>query len=216
MSLFQLFHRKTILLALLFAPSTFASQFTYHSQDLPFIQGYVAGEPSEDVGNYDPPFPYFSVDFAGAPANQNLQLTASNVSLWWDTPYDGYLWSNSLSDDSYVHFDSNGVADAWHFALELLLQSPGDEVTNPTNDLLKIESSHGGNLADQDTFWAKSDIYIQRQGSWQLVSWLDFEYASPNTADNWAWAPVAVDEPWAIWLMALGVATLSMRRRVTA
>jgi len=213
MSLCRLLRNKFIPLALLFSPAAFASlQFTYQSQELPFIQGYLNGFPDDSVGLHEPPYPIFR--FSGIADIQNSQANFSEGDVWLSQSDNTFFEAgNFTAQDSYIRFNPDGTPAAWHLDLQLLKQADSGP-WGPSRDFWRIQSSYGDNSCNCDSLWYEYDLYIQRPfDTWAYAATLGFENGGADDSANWRWAPATVPEPWAIWLMAVGLASIGIVRK---
>lgn len=203
---------KFTLLTLLFSPAAFANlQFTYQSQELPFIQGYLNGSPDDNVGLHEPPYPIFS--FSSVANLQDNRANFSDGHVWLSQPDDSFSdLGNFSAQDSYIRFNPDGTLAAWHLDLQLLKESSGGP-WGPSRDFWRVQSSYSDNSCNCDNFWYEYDLYIQRPfDTWAYAATLGFENGGTNDSANWRWEPVTVPEPWAIWLMALGLVSIGAIR----
>jgi hypothetical protein len=204
--------RDIFFLLIFFSPATFAGlQFTYQSEALPFIQGYLNGSPDESVGLHEPPYPAFNISGFADIQNNQATITQGDVWLWWE-PDNSHLGAFSATE-SYVRFSPEGTPVAWHLDLQLLKQSDSGP-WGPSRDFWRIQSSYGDNSCNCDSLWYEYDLYIQRPfDTWSYAATLGFENGGGNSLANWHWLPVTVPEPWAICLIALGLVSISLLRR---
>lgn len=213
MSLCHRLRHNFFLLLLLFSPAAFANlQFNYLSQELPFIQGYLNGFPDDSVGLHEPPYPIFSFSSLADIQSNEAIFTGGYVQLSWPADNTFSDLGNFTAQDSYIRFNADGTPASWHLDLQLLKESSGGP-WGPSRDFWRIQSDYGDNSCNCDSLWYEYDLYIQRPfDTWAYAATLAFENGGTNGPDSWQWAQAKVPEPWAIWLMALGLASIGAAR----
>jgi len=213
--------------AILFTHSAAAYvQLTYTSNPLPFVQGYLGGEPDDYLGSFDPPFPSFNVVF------DNISETSSTQNLT-GTGYASVLDESNFAEDIPISSGSltlgaDGTPTAWNFSLQLTKLIPGvrdlafdedgeliyfNEYTLPSKTSWLFESSYGAGTCNCDKYLYEDDIYIERAYySWAYANTLGFLYGDESSPSNWSVTKVNVPEPKTYLLFALGLIMMSVKR----
>ena len=213
--------------AILFAQNASAYlQLTYTSNPLSFLQGYLGGEPSDDVGSNDQPLPAFSVIF------DKISEGSSTYSLS-GTGFASVLDESNFAEDvpistGSVTLDAYGTPAAWNFSLQLTKLIPGvrdleldedgeliyfNEYSLPSKTSWLFESSYGAGTCNCDKYLYEDDIYIERAYySWAYANTLGFLHGAENSPSNWSVAKADVPEPKTYLLFALGLIVIGVRK----
>ena len=202
-------------------------QLTYNSDPLHFIQGYLGGEPYDEIGSDEPPYPSFSVLFDKIPDTASPQtlngLAIASVSEW-------PILSEGvpITSGSSITLGANGIPTAWNFSLQITKSTPGvrdleldengetiyfNEYTLPSETSWSFESSYGAGTCNCEKYRYDDDIYIERPYySWAYANTIGFLYGGESSPDNWSVTKVDVPEPKTYLLFALGLIVLCIRK----
>ncbi|RYY03966.1 MAG: PEP-CTERM sorting domain-containing protein [Gammaproteobacteria bacterium] len=207
--------------ALLFTQSASAYvDLTYQSNPLHFNQGYLGGQPDDDLGSDDPPYPSFSVNFLGLANSTASQALSGSVNVnFSEWPYQ---LENLSVINSNLTLDSTGNPSTWHFELALTQSSPGYSIGEdtdpndyklPTKTTWWFESTHGANTCNCDWYKYEDDLYIERAYySWAYANTIGFLYGESNSPSNWTVNKVDVPEPSGYLLMLMGLIAVGATR----
>ncbi|PUA29483.1 MAG: hypothetical protein B0W54_02525 [Cellvibrio sp. 79] len=211
-SLQRIFAATILLTSSLCATYTQAHwQFTYTSDELPLVAGYLGGEPSDLVGTREPPFPFFSVTFTSndslaSTGTTTLQLhNPSTTANWPDYTMAEYF---APQTPSFITLNSDGTILDWEFSLEYFYRGTGPDVP-PGEIRASVQSYLGGD----DRFEYKTDIYTQRPfNTWQYVNTVETHYAGASDWNNWVIEKIDVPEPHPLMLIVVGLGMLMINR----
>lgn len=195
----------------LLAHSALALQFTYNSDELNFLQGYLGGEPSDLVGSHEPPFPSFSASFVGT--TENLTSTFLSGDLTVGFPGNQQLLQNLPTPLSSITLNPDGSIAAWHFLLALTQTLPQTQDSPGGTNSWLVESSYGANSCNCDSYTFFRDIFTPRPYySWEYVNTVGALFAGDNAPDNWSIDNTDVPEPLSYFLLFSGLAMIGIRR----
>jgi len=201
-------------------------QLTYNSDPLHFIQGYLGGEPYDDIGSDEPPYPSFSVLFDNVLDTTSPQTLSgsglASVSEWPILNEGAPITNGSLT------LGTDGIPTAWNFLLQITKSTPGvrdleldengetiyfNEYTLPSKTSWLFESSYGAGTCNCEKYRYDDDIYIERPYySWAYANTIGFLYGGDSSPSNWSVTKVDVPEPKTYLLLALGLIVLFVRK----
>jgi hypothetical protein len=201
-------------------------QLTYTSNPLSFLQGYLGGEPSDDVGSDDQPLPSFSVIFDRISDGSSTQ-TLSGTGFASVLDESNFAENIPVSTGSLT-LNEDGTPAAWNFSLQLTKLIPGvrdlefdengelvyfNEYSLPSKTSWLFESSYGAGTCNCDKYLYEDDIYIERAYySWAYANTLGFLYGGESSPSNWSVTKVDVPEPKTYLLFALGLIVMCVRK----
>ncbi len=211
--------------ALVFTNTAFAYyQLTYTSNTLPYLQGYLGGEPY-DVESDQPSYASFNVLFDNISESTSPQtLSGSGLvnvvepSLSESIP----ITSGSLT------LGADGIPTAWNFSFQFTKSTPGvrdleldengetiyfNEFTIPSKTSWLLESSYGADTCNCEKYRYDGDIYVERPYySWAYANTIGFLYGAESSPDNWSAKKVDVPEPNTYLLFVLGLIIIGVRK----
>lgn len=211
---------------LLFAQTASAYlQLTYQSNPLQFLQGYLGGEPYDDIGSNEPPYPTFDIVFDNIYETTSTQsLTTGLVSA---SEWPG-LHENIPATSGSITLGADGTPIAWNFSLALTKSTPGirdvefdenGEIIHfgayelPTKTSWLFESSYGANTCNCERYRYDDDLYIERAYySWAYANTIGFLYGADSSPGNWSATTVDVPEPKTYLLLLLGMIVIGVRK----
>jgi len=211
--------RRLILLviyALTITPSTsFAhTLFTYTSDDLQLIEGYLNGDVRDISMIEDPYIPPFSVSFVGEMNNLTGTFFSGDLMVSVFSGYEQFFTAVPVSDSS-ITLNESGVALAWNFMLAVT-RSSYDDVNGPGRDSWVVKSEYGDNTCNCDILTNERDLYIPRPyNTWSYAATLGEMFSEENDVDNWSITSTSVSEPpaWVLILCSLFFLGLAKRAR---
>ena len=186
-------------------------QFTYTSDELPWVAGYLGGEPSDIVGTREPPYPRFHAIFKSEATLVNSGPTTFEL----DPAYVAVLWPNDevvenfvVQTPSFITLDSDGSVLDWEFSLRFFYRGVAPDEP-PYEQLIEFDSGNGG----VDHFKYKVDIYNQRPfNTWEYVNTVEVHQQAASNVDNWVIEKIDVPEPHPLMLLIAGLGTLLLGR----
>lgn len=198
-----------------FCQTASALEFTYSNLDLRFLQGYLGGEPSDLVGNNEPPFPTFSISFNSTPENFHASFVSGDLTIQQPNgdSFEALLLEDVPASNSSITFNQDGSISAWNFSLALTQTSP-QTIDNPggTSSWL-VDSSYGDNTCNCDRYKSIYDIHTQRPyNTWQYVNTLGVLFGSETSPANWSYDNIQVPEPTTYLLLLSGLAIIGLTR----
>lgn len=195
---------------MLVASQASAFQLTYTSDALPFIQGYLGGEPDDSVGTYDPPTPIFSAVFDTTGSGLTYSFSSANVQV--DSPYAASFTATPGADSS-ITFNSDGSIASWNFLVTFTQYFEEIPFVQPENyQTWTMTSSYGAGTCNCDTHWTQFDIFTQRQHTWSYVNTIRVLYGGDSATDNWSYESASVPEPFSAALFLTGMGLLGAAR----
>jgi len=200
-------------------------QLTYTSDPLHFIQGYLGGEPYDDIGSDEPPYPTFNVIFNNISDTTSAQTLGStgNVSA---SEWPAFFGDIPITNGS-VTLGESGIPTAWNFSLAVTHSTPGfreveydseGEIISgdsmlPSKTSWLFESSYGAGTCNCEKYRYDDDLYIERPYySWAYANTIGFLYGGDSSPSNWAVTKVDVPEPKSYLLFAFGLIMICVRK----
>lgn len=202
--------RSLLVVPALFAQTVSAFQLTYTSQELPFIQGYLGGEPDDSIGSHEAPFPVFSAVFNSSENGLSYNFLSADVNI--DFPH-ATSFSATPGYDSSITFNGDGSIAAWNFFVTFTRHYESIPLEQPPGyNTWTVASSYGLDTCNCDTYWNEFDIYTPRQENWAYVNTIKVLFGAENTTSNWHYEATEVPEPMTPLLLLTGLGLLSAAR----
>lgn len=199
-----------LLVPALFTQTVSAFQLTYTSQELPFIQGYLGGEPDDNIGSHEPPFPIFSAVFNSS--GNGLTYNFLSADVYVDFPHPG-AFSVTPGNDSSITFNEDGSIASWNFFMTFTRHYEAIPLEQPPGyNTWTVASSYGIDTCNCDTYWNEFDLYTPRQESWAYVNTVRVLFGGDNSPDNWSYEAAKVPEPMTSFLLLTGLGALGVAR----
>ncbi len=187
--------------------------FTYTSDKLMLIEGYLNGDLRDISMIEDPYIPGFTVSFLNDKDHSNGTFSSADFIVELVSGYQDFFTGATISNGS-ITLNENGIATAWNFALSLTYKN-FDWDYGPDHQGWFIHSEYGNNTCNCDSLRNERDLYIPRANySWSYVASLGELYTGSNKAESWTIKYTNVSEPQAWIIMLFGILCLWIKRRI--
>ncbi len=193
-------------------------QLTYTSDQLPFYAGYRDGEPTDDVGTRNPPFPLFSLTFTSTgelPRDGSTTLLLNKTASYIDHPESRWAPDFLPQIPASITLDSAGNILAWDFSFLFVYHGTDPEPPGELISSIKSSYSTGGDNIDRYEY--KNDIFMEKPaGNWIFLTTVEVYYEGKSELNNWKIESLHIPEPNPLLLVLIGSGLLAASRlRIT-